>query len=79
LQQQIDNRDNTLMKRKTFLGVPRAVRFGIALLSAVAGHASAATWVYVSNADSQEISVLELDRAQGVLKPVQALRSCRWP
>jgi 6-phosphogluconolactonase len=34
------------------------------------------TWVYVSNADSQEISVLELDRAQGaqaVLRPVQTL------
>jgi 6-phosphogluconolactonase len=43
---------------------------------AAAGPASAATWVYVSNADSQEISVLELDRAQGaqaVLKPVQTL------
>lgn len=28
------------------------------------------TWVFVSNADSQDISVFELDRAGGVLKPV---------
>jgi 6-phosphogluconolactonase len=40
---------------------------------AVAGHASAATWVYVSNADSQEISVLALDRDKGALTPVQTL------
>ena len=55
--------------------VPRAlVRSAAALLSMAAiGHAAAATWVYVSNADSQEISVLELDRTQGVLKPVQTL------
>jgi 6-phosphogluconolactonase len=52
----------------------RALRAAVALLSVAAvGHASAGTWVYVSNADSQEISVLELDRAVGVLKPVQAL------
>ena len=55
--------------------LPRAmVRSAAALLSmTVMGHASAATWVYVSNADSQEISVLELDRGQGALKPVQTL------
>ena len=55
--------------------LPRAmVRSAAALLSmTVMGHASAATWVYVSNADSQDISVLELDRGQGVLKPVQTL------
>jgi 6-phosphogluconolactonase len=40
---------------------------------AAAGHASAATWVYVSNADSQEISVLALDRDKGTLAPVQTL------
>ena len=28
------------------------------------------TWVYISNADSQDISVLRLDRAAGTLKPV---------
>ena len=38
-----------------------------------AGSASAATWVYVSNADSQEISVLELDRSQGTVKPVETV------
>ena len=42
-------------------------------LAAVAGGACAATWVYVSNADSQEISVLELDRSQGTLKPVETV------
>ena len=41
--------------------------------AAAAAQAQAATWVYVSNADSQEISVLELDRGQGALKPVQTL------
>ena len=30
----------------------------------------AATWVYVANADSQDVSVLELDRAAGTLKTV---------
>nr|WP_231973667.1 beta-propeller fold lactonase family protein [Variovorax sp. HW608] len=35
--------------------------------------AQAATYVYVANADSQEISVLELDRAQGQLKPVETV------
>ena len=30
----------------------------------------AATWVYVANADSQDVSVLDLDRAAGTLKPV---------
>ena len=42
-------------------------------LALVAGTATAATWVYVSNADSQEISVLELDRGQGTLKPVETI------
>ncbi|MBT2324567.1 beta-propeller fold lactonase family protein [Variovorax paradoxus] len=42
-------------------------------LAATGGAASAATWVYVSNADSQEISVLELDRSQGMLKPVESV------
>ena len=37
---------------------------------AMAGQASAATWVYVSNADSQDISVLALDRDKGTLTPV---------
>ena len=32
---------------------------------AASSAASAATWVYVSNADSQDLSVLELDRKVG--------------
>jgi 6-phosphogluconolactonase len=56
----------------------RALRLVLRLLAAAglaaaAGAASAATWVYVANADSQEISVLELDRAQGTLKPVETV------
>lgn len=35
--------------------------------------AHAATWVYVANADSQEISVLSLDRQNGKLEAVQTL------
>lgn len=38
-----------------------------------AGAASASTWVYVANADSQEISVLELDRTQGLLKTIETV------
>jgi len=45
---------------------------GVAVLLASAG-ATAATFVYVANADSQEISVLELDRSQGLLKPVETV------
>jgi 6-phosphogluconolactonase len=51
----------------------RTLRVGFALLSMAGVHASAATWVYVSNADSQEISVLALDRDKGSLTPVQTL------
>ncbi|EJE50602.1 3-carboxymuconate cyclase [Acidovorax sp. CF316] len=42
-------------------------------LSLGAGSAMAATWVYVSNADSQDLSVLELDRSAGTLKPVETV------
>lgn len=42
-------------------------------LAAATGGAAAATWVYIANADSQDISVLELDRAQGRLKPVETV------
>jgi 6-phosphogluconolactonase len=41
-----------------------------ASVMAASGAANAATWVYVSNADSQDISVFQLDRAAGALKPV---------
>src|SRR5262249_11226292 len=44
-----------------------------ALLALGAASAHAATWVFVANADSQEISVLSLDRQQGKLEPVQTL------
>ncbi len=37
---------------------------------AAAGASSAATWVYIANADSQDISVFQLDRSAGALKPV---------
>ena len=33
----------------------------------------AATWVYVANADSQDVSVLELDRSNATLKPVDTV------
>ena len=39
---------------------------GVAMI-AVSAAASAASWVYVANADSQEISVLQLVRAAGTL------------
>lgn len=45
---------------------------GIAL-AAIAATGHAATWVYVSNADSQEISVLQLDRASGALTAVDTV------
>lgn len=42
---------------------------GVVMISASAA-ASAATWVYITNADSQDISVMQLDRAEGQLRPV---------
>jgi 6-phosphogluconolactonase len=44
-----------------------------AALLAASGAASAATWVYVSNADSQDLSVFALDRAAGTLQPVETV------
>jgi 6-phosphogluconolactonase len=44
----------------------------LGLMTAVAS-AGAGTVVYVSNADSQEISVLSLDRASGTVAPLQTL------
>ena len=57
------------------MGSARVARFMVAtsaLLLAM-GSAHAATFVYVSNADSQDISVLELDRSQGLVKPVETV------
>jgi 6-phosphogluconolactonase len=42
-------------------------------LGAAASGAIAATYVYVANADSHEISVLQMDRASGELQAVQTL------
>ncbi len=56
----------------TFRTLRRALLLAPALAACASG-ASAATWVYVANADSQEISVLELDRDQGLLKPIETV------
>ena len=54
-----------------------ARRFARLALAAVAALVSpgawAATWVYVSNADSQDVSVFELDRGGAALKPVDTV------
>ena len=42
-------------------------------LGAVAASAQGATYVYVSNADSQEISVLQMDRANGALTAIETV------
>ena len=61
----------------TLEAISRVLRHAVLLLApglaVFASGASAATWVYVSNADSQEISVLELDRAQGALRPIETV------
>ena len=53
----------------------RAARFIVATSAwlLAMGSVHAATFVYVSNADSQDISVLELDRSQGIVKPVETV------
>ena len=57
------------MKATTF----KKILTAMALATLSASPALATTWVYVSNADSQDISVLELDRDLGVLKPVETV------
>jgi 6-phosphogluconolactonase len=42
-------------------------------LLALSATASAATWVYVANADSQDVSVFALDRASASLTPVETV------
>ncbi|MGJ7545977.1 lactonase family protein [Variovorax sp. LT1R16] len=44
-----------------------------ALALSVGAPASAATWVYVANADSQDLSVYALDRSAGTLTPVETV------
>lgn len=51
-----------------------ATRLATLLLAAAAGGAQATTVVYVSNADSQEISVLRLDKAGGTLEPLDTVK-----
>lgn len=58
---------------RTTTSLGRLARTAIAAAGLAAGTAGAATWVYVSNADSQDISVLALDRAQGTLSPVETV------
>jgi 6-phosphogluconolactonase len=49
----------------------RAAQLALAAGAALATPGAwAATWVYVSNADSQDVSVFELDRSAAMLKPV---------
>lgn len=50
-----------------------ALAFGMALLNGAAPARAAGSVVYVSNADSQEISVLSLDRASGKLEPIESV------
>ncbi|NDL61499.1 lactonase family protein [Acerihabitans arboris] len=51
----------------------RCTQLSLLLLSTCAGAAQAATYAYVSNADSADISVFRLDEASGALTPVQTL------
>jgi 6-phosphogluconolactonase len=50
-----------------------AIAVGAVMLAATAPAQGASTVVYVSNADSQEISVLALDRSNGELKPIETV------
>src|SRR5450432_60244 len=52
--------------------IVKQIAAGLALGAAAAG-ANAATYVYVSNADSQEISVLQMDRANGALTAIETV------
>jgi len=67
------------MKKNTTHVTPVAsLRRALALLTGaslltVAGAATAATRVYVTNADSQDISILDLDRATGALRPLETV------
>ena len=47
--------------------------FAVAMWAGAGTWVQAATYVYVANADSQDISVLELDRGAGQLKPVDTV------
>ena len=47
-----------------------SIQAAVAGVIAAGAPVQAATWVYVANADSQDLSVYELDRAGGAMKPV---------
>lgn len=51
----------------------RYTQLSLLILSTTAGMAQAATYAYVSNADSADISVFRLDEVNGALTPVQTL------
>ena len=57
------------MRPATFIQHFLTALAGVGMVAASAA-ATAATWVYVANADSQDISVFQLDRAAGALRPV---------
>ena len=52
--------------------VARQIAASLAFATVAAG-SHAATYVYVSNADSQEISVLQMDRASGALTVIDTV------
>jgi len=53
--------------------ISRAICLIFAAAAAVCPTANAATFVYVSNADSQDISVFSLDESEGTLAPVETV------
>ena len=63
----------SILQGSGFVAIAIAVGTGTVLLTAAAPARSASTVVYVSNADSQEISVLSLDRSNGELKLIETV------
>jgi 6-phosphogluconolactonase len=61
------------MPSSTFRALRRLGLFIVPTLAMMGGGASAATWVYVANADSQDVSVFALDRATASLTPVETV------
>ena len=61
---------NSVHRHASRRGIAASIGATLLLLS---GASSAATWVYVSNADSQDISVFALDRAAATLTPVETV------
>lgn len=61
---------NSVHRQASRRGIAASIGAALLLLS---GASSAATWVYVSNADSQDVSVFALDRAAATLTPVETV------